>query len=115
MPTSEGFKTFIIGQLDQLPVVTSRHMFGGTGIYSEGLFFALIADDVLYFKVDDTNRPDFEAEGMEPFRPYNDERSMNYYQVPIDVVEDQEKLAEWARKALSIALGAAKKKRKKRP
>jgi DNA transformation protein len=114
MPVSEGFKTFIIGQLDRLPTITSRHMFGGAGIYSEGLFFALIAGDVLYFKVDDSNRQDFEAEGMEPFRPYNDERSMNYSEVPIDVIEDPERLAEWAQKALLIAREAAKKKRKKR-
>ena len=68
--------------------VTPRNMFGGTGLYSDGVFFGLIARDVLYFKVDDTNRGDYEARGSEPFRPYDDRPySMSYHEVPVEVLE----------------------------
>ena len=103
MSVSDGYLEFAIGQLEQITPVTWKKMFGGVGIYVDGLFFALIADDRLYFKVDDSNRPDFEAEGMEPFRPYDDERAMGYYEVPIDVLEDVDVLRGWARKAIDAA------------
>ncbi len=68
------------------------------------MFFALIADDVLYFKVDDSNRIDFETRGMEPFRPYGEDGEvMGYYCVPEEVLEDPD---EWAEKAILVALRA---------
>jgi DNA transformation protein len=86
-------------------------MFGGVGIYAGDLFFALIDDDTLYFKVDDSNRKDFEARDMGPFRPYGDERDkMQYYQVPADLIEDSEALRPWAEKAIAVA--ARKKARR---
>ena len=103
MSVSDSYLEFAIGQLDQITTVTWKKMFGGVGIYADGLFFALIADDRLYFKVDDSNRPDFEAEGMEPFRPYGDDRSMSYYEVPIGVLEDVDELRSWTGKAISVA------------
>ena len=86
-------------------------MFGGVGIYSGDLFFALLANDTLYLKVDDSNRPDFEARGMGPFLPFGDERDkMQYYEVPADLLEDPDALRPWAEKAIAVA---AKKKSKK--
>jgi DNA transformation protein len=71
MPVSPSFRTFIVDQLGRaVDGVRTRGMFGGVGIYAGDLFFALIADDVLYFKVDDSNRGDFEARRMGPFQPY---------------------------------------------
>ena len=79
-------------------------MFGGVGIYSADLFFALIADDVLYFKTDTSTRPEIEARGMRPFRPFGDDGgTMQYYQVPEDLLEDPEALRPWAEKAVDIA------------
>lgn len=79
-------------------------MFGGVGIYSGAFFFALIAKDVLYFKVDDSNRPDFECRGMGPFRPYGEDGEvMQYYEVPADLLEDPEQLRAWAAKAVAVA------------
>ena len=70
MPVSPTFRTFVLDQLGRVaPRVRGRSMFGGVGIYAGAQFFALIADSTLYFKVDDSNRPDFEARGMGPFRP----------------------------------------------
>ncbi|MHC4072053.1 MAG: TfoX/Sxy family protein, partial [Planctomycetota bacterium] len=96
MPVSEEYLTYVIDQLECIGPVQSRRMFGGAGLYFDGLFFALIADDVLYFKVDDSNRPDYEAEGMEAFRPFPEKGSvMQYYEVPIDVLENRETLRSW--------------------
>jgi DNA transformation protein and related proteins len=79
-------------------------MFGGVGIYAGDRFFALIADDTLYFKVDESNRADFEARGMGPFRPYGEHgETMQYYQVPVDLLEDTEALRSWAEKAIAVA------------
>jgi DNA transformation protein len=85
-------------------------MFGGAGLYFEDLFFGIIADDVLYFKVDDSNRADYEAEGMGPFKPFPDKiEVMQYYEVPIDVLENKNTLREWAEKAVIVAELKAKK------
>ena len=82
--------------------------------------FGLIADDTLYFKVDDGNRPDFEAQGMRPFtyqvKSRNSRSVMAYFQVPPDLLEEPGELVAWAEKAYGAAVRAAKKKppRKKR-
>jgi DNA transformation protein len=79
-------------------------MFGGVGIYAAELFFALLDDDTLYFKVDDATRPQFEDRGMAPFRPYGEDGEiMGYYEVPADVLEDPEELAAWVGAALGVA------------
>ena len=110
MPVSPSFQTFVVDQLSRaVPLVRARRMFGGVGIYSGEVFFALIADDTLYFKVDDSNRADFEARQMGPFRPYGYEGEvMQYYQVPDDLLEDVEALRPWAEKALAVAVRAKK-------
>lgn len=115
MGVSPGFVEFVLEQLGRVTSnVRSRRMFGGVGIYSGDWFFALIDDDTLYFKVDDTNRGDFVARGMGPFRPYGpDGESMQYYAVPADVLEDAEALEPWVRSAVEVA--GRKKGRKTRP
>ena len=81
MPVSASFRAFVLDQLRRaVRGIRARSMFGGVGIYAGDLFFALIADDTLYFKVDDSNRPDFVAQGMRPFMPYGEEGEvMQYY------------------------------------
>lgn len=104
MKTSDGYLEFVRERLECVGEVSVRKMFGGAGVYLGGVFFALIADDVLYFKVDDANRPDYEAAGMGPFKPWRDKpHVMSYHQVPIEVLEDDDLLRVWARKALSAA------------
>jgi DNA transformation protein and related proteins len=100
-----SFRTFVIDQLSRaVPAVRARAMFGGVGIYSGEFFFALIAEDVLYFKVDDLNRPDFERRGMGPFRPYGEDGEvMQYYEVPADLLENPEQLRSWAENAIAVA------------
>lgn len=112
MAVSESYRVFVLEQLGRITPVVARSMFGGVGLYADSLFFALIAEDRLYFKVDDLTRPDFERLGMEPFRPYGEESAMGYYEVPADVLEVPEKLEVWMRKALDVA-GKAKSTRNK--
>jgi len=79
-------------------------MFGGAGLYLDGVFFGLVADDILFFKVDDTNKPDYVAAGSGPFKPFGtNSYEMSYYEVPGDVLEDPDMLKEWAMKALLVA------------
>jgi len=103
MAFSKGYRDFVVEQLGRIAPVTAKSMFGGVGLYAQGLFFALIAEDRLYFKVDDTTRPDFERLGMEPFRPFGEENAMGYYEVPGDVLEDVAQLEPWMRKAVAVA------------
>ena len=115
MPVSSSFRTFVLEQLSRvIPRIRARSMFGGVGIYAGDLFFALIAEDTLYLKVDDSNRRDFEVVGMGPFLPYGDERDkMQYYQVPGDLLDDPEALCPWAEKSIAVAARKAKKKSKR--
>jgi len=111
MPVDEGYREYVMERLECVGQVTARNMFGGVGIYFEGLFCALIAGDVLYFKVDDANRPDYEAVGMGPFRSGG--QTMQFYEVPAEVLEDEENLRLWAGKALDVARRKLAEKRDK--
>ena len=112
MAVSQSYRDFVLEQLGRVTPVTGKSMFGGIGIYAQGLFFALIAEDLLYFKVDDTTRLDFERLGMEPFRPFGEDSAMGYYEVPADVVEDAIQLAPWIHKAIAVAAEAKRGKAK---
>jgi DNA transformation protein len=109
MAVSKDYLQYVLDQLSRLRTVTSRRMFGGIGLYCDDVFFGLLADDTLYFKVDDSNRADYEAEGMGRFRPFRDKPhlSLTYYEVPAHVLEDGEALASWARKSLAAATATA--------
>ncbi|MFN8219309.1 MAG: TfoX/Sxy family protein [Fimbriimonadales bacterium] len=98
-------------KLSAVAPITTRAMFGGVGIYADGAIFALIAEDKLYFKVDDLNRADFEAAGMGPFYPYDSPTPMGYWELPPGILESPEELRVWVDKALAVA---ARKKSKKR-
>ena len=112
MPVSEEYLDYVVDQLGCIGEVAAKRMFGGVGLYRDGLFFGLIAGDTLYFKVDDENRPDYEAAGAKAFQPYGEESySMGYYEVPVDVLEDVDKLRRWASGAVSAAQRKARQKR----
>jgi DNA transformation protein len=101
---SDGFRQFVLDQLEPVSQLVSRAMFGGVGLYSGDIFFGIVAGDTLYFKVDDRNRPDFEAAGMPPFMPYPKRTAtLQYYAVPIGVLENPDELLVWARKAIAAA------------
>jgi DNA transformation protein and related proteins len=105
MKTSDGFLAYVLDQLQDIDEVVSRPMFGGTGLYAGTVFFGIVYRDVLYFKVDDRTRPDYERAGMKPFRPYAPPRAktMKYFEVPPAVLEARDDLTAWARKAIAAA------------
>ena len=115
MAVTPTYRAFILEQLGRvLAEVRARSMFGGVGVYSEDYFFALMDNDTLYFKVDDETRPDFDAIGMGPFRPFGDGGEvMQYYEVSAELIEDLDGLREWAVRAVAVARRA--KSRKKKP
>ena len=114
MPVSDNYRTYIVDQLGALPGLSTRRMFGGLGLYSGEWFFALIDDDVLYFKVDDVNRDDYTSRGMKAFMPFPGQPSLGYFQVPPEVIEEAEDLARWAKRSVEVAQRAGVKKRRVR-
>ena len=104
LKVTDAFKTFVLEQLADLDDLTSRGMFGGVGLYAKGFFFGIIARDRLYLKVDDVNRPDYEEMGSRPFNPYPGRSgTMQYFEVPVSVLESALDLAAWARKSIAAA------------
>ena len=113
MPVLESTLSFVLERLTPVASLHTRPMFGAISIYGDGVIFAMIHDDQLYFKVGDWNLADFEAAESEPFRPYGDERTMAYWTVPPDVLDDADAMVAWGRKALEGARTAKKPKKKK--
>lgn len=121
MAASEGFKDFIQDQLAGFGPITMRNMFSGAGIYADGVMFAIIVNDVLYLKADETSARAFADEGMRPFtyaRKGKPPVAMSYWEVPPRLLEEPDELVAWARQAHRIACAAnppkprARKKRK---
>ncbi|GAB6051599.1 TfoX/Sxy family protein [Magnetospira thiophila] len=113
MSVSADYLEHVQDLLSPLGEVTARRMFGGAGLYLDGTIFGLVADDVLYFKADDGNRPDFERAGMGPFVPFADKPfPMSYWEVPPDVMEDSEALGVWAQRAWEASRRGSKPKKK---
>jgi DNA transformation protein len=107
MPVSEGYLTYVLDQLRPIvPGIRVRRMFGGVGLYATDLFFAVIDDDVLYLKVDDATRGEYEARGMPPFSPIEGHASMNYSQLPEEILEERDELYRWTSRSLDVARSA---------
>lgn len=110
MSVSPEYREWVLEQLREVGPVTGRAMFGGYGLYLDGLFFGLIDDDVLYLKVDDSTRAEYEAAGSGPFNPMGTEKPMQYYELPADVLEDRTRLLSWTEKALDVARRAKRRR-----
>src|SRR5256885_1423306 len=119
MSVTPSYRSYVLELLSRaVPPVRARAMFGGVGLYAADVFFALISDDVLYLRVDDATRTEYETLGMPPFRPFDDHGPvMSYYQLPEEILEDTEALREWAERAIAAARaqrrGSKKRKRTK--
>lgn len=116
MPNSEGYVQWVLEQLSGAGAVSARRMFGGIGLYRDGVFFAIISSDVLYFKAGEANRDDYATRGMQQFQPFRakPELSLNYYAVPADVLEDQDECVHWVQRAVAAAVAAKKTPAKRR-
>lgn len=100
-----SFTEFVVDQLDGLGGVSARAMFGGHGLYCGAAFFGIISSGRLYLKTDEQSRAPFLERGMGPFRPYERQTLSSYYEVPVEVLEDDEELVRWSRRAVSVAVG----------
>jgi DNA transformation protein and related proteins len=96
------FKEYVLDQLHRLSGVECKHMFGGFGLYCHGIFFGIIADGCVYFKTNATTVNAYKERGLEPFKPSAKQTLKNYYEVPTEILEDEEQLAEWAQKATRV-------------
>lgn len=105
MPYTRAFREFVEERLSAAKMIRSRPMFGGVGIYADDLMFAIIDDDRLFFKVDDTNRQDYLDRGMAPWEIAN-----TYYEVPCESLDDAEELSVWVDKAMKVAESKKKKR-----
>ncbi len=92
----DGFKEFVLDQLADLRGVTCRAMFGGYGLYQRDVFFGIIHKGRLYFKVTPKTVVLYKEQGMKPFQPNSKQTLKSFYEVPVDIIEDAEHLAEWA-------------------
>jgi DNA transformation protein len=118
MPVSNNekeFVSYVVELMQSVGPVHAKGMFGGHGIYLDGLMFGLIDDSVLYLKADKESEIEFKDRGLEAFTysKKGKEFKMSYYQAPEEALEDGEQMNSWANKAYGAALKAASKKRKK--
>ncbi|HEX9989882.1 MAG TPA: TfoX/Sxy family protein [Chloroflexia bacterium] len=112
MSVSQAYRDRVMEQLAPVGAIRARSLFGEVGLYADDLIFGLIVDDAVYFKVDDANRADYEAEGISPFVAPWSGKPTAYYEVPDAVLEDPKRLGAWIEKAVEVA--ARKPKKKKR-
>jgi DNA transformation protein len=98
--SDDSFKGFVLDQLSGLRGVTCRAMFGGHGLYRGEIFFGILHKSRLYFKTDDRTRTAYRERGMKPFRPNAKQTLKSYYEVPIEIIEDQDQLVEWAERSV---------------
>ena len=102
MDALERIKT----HLRDLGDISARPIFGGHGLYWNDLIFGMVFRERLYFKVDDQAKGEYVSRGMGPFRPNERQTLKSYYEVPPEVLDDQEVLLSWAREAIRAGMGS---------
>ena len=86
--------------------VSARRMFGGHGLYHEGLMFAIVMEQRLYLKADEVNRPEFETLGLAPFTyaMKGKDVALSYWAAPDEIFDEPSEAVRWARSAWDAAL-----------
>jgi DNA transformation protein and related proteins len=118
MVASDGFAEFLREQLAPLGRVTMRRMFGKTGVFCDGLMFAMVTDNMLYLRVDDHNRAAFKE--AKSFPPLSYEKKgctidLSFWRTPERLLDEPDELVTWARAALEAASRVAAKRRRAAP
>jgi DNA transformation protein and related proteins len=112
------FVNYLLELLHPFGNVAAKAMFGGHGIYKDGLIFGLVIDDAFYLKADEINRREFAARGLLPFlyesKNKNMQVSLGYHQCPEDALESSALMVDWAKSGYGAALRAAAKKASKK-
>lgn len=119
---ADSFHEFVRELFAGIGPIQVKRMFGGAGVYADGLMFALIADDTIYLRTDDALKAALHEEGCGPFiwTPQKGPRAgeqidMGYWRLPDAALDEPELAAEWGRKALAIAKTRAAAKPKRKP
>jgi DNA transformation protein len=113
MAISPEYREFLSDLLRPLGPVGIRRMFGGAGVFYGKAMFALIARETLFMKVDERNRPDYEAEGAAQFTyesPSGKIVEFGYFELPERLLDEPDELVRWARKSVEVALAAERLK-----
>lgn len=108
---SRDYCDYVIDLLSSWGKVTARAMFGAYGLYREGRMFAIVDEDLLYFKVGNPNRSDYKAAGSSPltYKSKGKKIALSYWRVPDEVLEDEETLIAWAEKAYCVSLAQGRR------
>ncbi len=103
MAVSNDFTQFVLDQLSGWGNVYINRMFGCVALYQYNLAFGMIANDVVYLKVDDTNRAKFIESGSVQLKPFkNNATVLSFYSIPADIFEDTDEFIRWAKESLEI-------------
>ena len=103
MSLSNDFFDYVQDQLSPWSQIDKKSMFGVLGLYRDGLMFGIIAKDVVYLKVDDSNKAKFQEAGMEPLRVFKSNSEVpSYYELPANILENSEAFIEWAQESYAI-------------
>ena len=106
MSDSSEFINYLVELLAPFGNVRARRMFGGCGIFKDDLMFGLVVEETLYLKVDDANRADFDARGLERFVYYKKGKPtyLSYYEAPEEALDNSEDMQTWAGKSFAAAI-----------
>jgi DNA transformation protein and related proteins len=118
MAASDDFAEFLCDQLAPLGRVTTRRMFGKTGVFCDGLMLGMVRDNTLYFRVDDKNQAIFKE--AESFPPLNYEKKggsidLSFWRAPDRLFDEPDELVAWGRAALAAARRVAAKRQRAAP
>ena len=105
MKNDDGFIEFLHELLEPEGTIATRRMFGGHGVYCDGVFIAIVIDGRLYLKVDAESEPTFAAAGCTPFvyQSKGAPITMSYWSAPEQALDSPEQMQPWARLALAAA------------
>lgn len=110
MPLTPDWYADLLSRLSQARPVTAKKMFGGAGLYLDGVMFGIADDDRIYFKVDDQTKIRYESQGMGGWLPHGPE---SYRELPPDLLDRPENLGEWMDEAVEVSRAKAKTRRKR--
>jgi DNA transformation protein len=109
---SDEFIDYVLELFGPFGTVGARRMFGGHGVYLDGLMFAIVSEDALYLKADEMNRVEFEQAGCEIFgyARKGKRATLGFFRAPDDAMESPYLMLPWARTAYAAALRTNAKK-----
>lgn len=94
--TGDDFVEYVQEQLGNPPGLEARAMFGGHGLYRDGVFFGIVYHGQLFLKTSNRTLTNYTDRGCKPFQPNEKQTLKSYYEVPTDIMEDRTALRQWA-------------------